>query len=120
AKRVLPRAAARHAARRASARSGRRVVARRSRRTNVFLSEEQDFTRLFFRGTKHPRRTEKKSGLLGVCLRCSAALCLTVFSVPSVISAHANSVSYAEYSADGRLVHAVVRLPLDDVDLLLR
>jgi hypothetical protein len=35
-------------------------------------------------------------------------------------SAHANSVSYARYSLDGRTVHAVVRLPLDDVDLLLR
>ena len=58
--------------------------------------------------------------LLRLCLRCSASLCFTVFSVPSVISAHANSVSYAEYSADGRIVHAVVRLPLDDVDLLLR
>jgi hypothetical protein len=35
-------------------------------------------------------------------------------------SAHANSVSYAQYSVDGRIVHAVVGLPLDDVDLLLR
>jgi hypothetical protein len=35
-------------------------------------------------------------------------------------SAHANSVSYAEYAVDGRTVHSVVRLPLDDVDLLLR
>ena len=35
-------------------------------------------------------------------------------------SAHANSVSYAEYAVDGRTVHTVVRLPLDDVDLLLR
>jgi hypothetical protein len=34
--------------------------------------------------------------------------------------AHANSVSYARYSVDGRSIHAVVRLPLDDVDLLLR
>src|SRR5216683_6208180 len=58
--------------------------------------------------------------LLRLCLRCSASLCFTVFSVPSVISAHANSASYAEYSADGRIVHAVVRLPIDDVDLLLR
>jgi hypothetical protein len=54
------------------------------------------------------------------CLRCSASLCLTVVSVPSVVSAHANSVSYAQFSVDGRAVHAVVRLPLDDVDLLLR
>jgi hypothetical protein len=36
------------------------------------------------------------------------------------LSAHANSVSYAQYAVDGRIVHAVVRLPLDDVDLLLR
>jgi hypothetical protein len=56
--------------------------------------------------------------LLFLC--CSASLCFSVFSVPSVISAHANSVSYAQYSVDGRTVHAVVRLPLDDVDLLLR
>jgi hypothetical protein len=44
-----------------------------------------------------------------------------VVSVASVTaSAHANSVSYAEYVVDGRTVHAIVRLPLDDVDLLLR
>ena len=35
-------------------------------------------------------------------------------------SAHANSVSYASYAVAGRTVHAVIRLPLDDVDLLLR
>jgi hypothetical protein len=35
-------------------------------------------------------------------------------------SAHATSVSYAQFSIDGPTVHAVVRLPLDDVDLLLR
>src|SRR5712691_6265720 len=58
--------------------------------------------------------------LLRLCLRCSASLCFTVFSVPSVISAHANSVSYAQYSVDGHILHAVFRLPLDDVDLLLR
>jgi hypothetical protein len=34
--------------------------------------------------------------------------------------AHANSVSYAQYALEGRTVRAVVRLPLDDVDLLLR
>ena len=72
------------------------------------------------RGTKQRRRTQKKSGLLRSCLRCSASLCFTVFSVPSVISAHAGSVSYAQYSVDGHILHAVVRLPLDDVDLLLR
>jgi len=36
------------------------------------------------------------------------------------VSAHANSVSYASYAVAGRTVHAVIRLPLDDVDLLLR
>ena len=34
--------------------------------------------------------------------------------------AHANSVSYAEFSVDLRAVRAVFRVPLDDVDLLLR
>jgi hypothetical protein len=33
---------------------------------------------------------------------------------------HANSVSYAEFSVDQRAVRAIVRVPLDDVDLLLR
>jgi hypothetical protein len=36
------------------------------------------------------------------------------------VGTHANSVSYANYVVDGRSVHVVVRLPLDDVDLLLR
>jgi uncharacterized protein DUF6702 len=35
-------------------------------------------------------------------------------------SAHPTSVSYAEYVVDSRTIRAVVRLPLDDVDLLLR
>jgi hypothetical protein len=35
-------------------------------------------------------------------------------------SAHATSVSSAQFSVDGSTVHALVRLPLDDVDLLLR
>ena len=64
------------------------------------------------------RRTEK------CCLRrFSVSLCLTglfVSSATSVASAHPNSVSYAEYVVNGRTIHAVVRLPLDDVDLLLR
>ncbi|MEP6695052.1 MAG: DUF6702 family protein, partial [Chloroflexota bacterium] len=34
--------------------------------------------------------------------------------------AHANSVSYAEFSVDGRVLHGVLRVPIDDVDLLLR
>src|SRR5205807_629198 len=36
------------------------------------------------------------------------------------VRAHATSVSYAEFSIDRRAIHAIVRLPLDDVDLLLR
>ena len=49
-------------------------------------------------------------------------LCLRPFppSPPFLLSAQANSASSAEYSIDGRVVRAVVRLPLDDVDLLLR
>jgi len=35
----------------------------------------------------------------------------------ATVSAHANSVSYAQYAVDGRTLHAIVRLPLDDVDL---
>ena len=70
--------------------------------------------------TEQRSRTEKRSPLL----RFSVALCVTVLSVSSVTSApvgaHANSVSYAEYVVNGRAIHAVVRLPLDDVDLLLR
>ena len=70
------------------------------------------------RETEQRRRTEK------CCLlRFSVSLCLTVLSVSSAISvtsAHPNSVSYAEYVVNGRTIHAVIRLPLDDVDLLLR
>src|SRR5947207_5242664 len=73
---VVHSAAAPQPKRRASALSGGPGRARRSSRTNVFLSEEQDFTRLFFGGTKQPRRTEKKSGLLG-CV--SPLLCFSVF-----------------------------------------
>jgi len=46
---------------------------------------------------------------------------LIVFSVGGVgLGAHANSVSYAEFSVDRDTIRAIVRLPLDDVDLLLR
>src|SRR5262249_2995753 len=76
------------------------------------------------RATEQRRRTEKKSNVLRCVLRFSVSLCSTVLSVSSVTSvsvgAHANSVSYAEYVVKGRTIHAVVRLPLDDVDLLLR
>jgi hypothetical protein len=46
----------------------------------------------------------------------AAALSITA----GTAGAHANSVSYAEFSVDERMVRAIVRLPLDDVDLLLR
>ena len=52
---------------------------------------------------------------------CWGAVVLLAAFAPTVdLSAHANSVSYAEFSIDRRDVRAVVRLPLDDVDLLLR
>src|SRR6266508_3609133 len=50
-------------------------------------------------------------------LSCIAA---AVLLATATVSAHANSVSYAEFSVEGRVLHALVRLPLDDVDLLLR
>jgi hypothetical protein len=57
-------------------------------------------------------------------VRCFGALGLVVISLTTVLSptanAHANSVSYAEFSIDRGGVHGRVRLPLDDVDLLLR
>jgi hypothetical protein len=46
----------------------------------------------------------------------AAALAITAGNA----GAHANSVSYAEFAVDDRMVRAIVRLPLDDVDLLLR
>jgi hypothetical protein len=49
-------------------------------------------------------------------LWAAAALAITA----SHAGAHPNSVSYAEFSVDERMVRAIVRLPLDDVDLLLR
>jgi hypothetical protein len=59
-----------------------------------------------------------------VSVRISVALFLCVQPLspcpPFALSAHANSVSFAEFSIDGRAVRAIVRLPLDDVDLLLR
>jgi Domain of unknown function (DUF6702) len=47
-----------------------------------------------------------------------AALALLALNV--VAAAHPNSVSYAQFTVDGAMVRATVRLPLDDVDLLLR
>jgi hypothetical protein len=48
------------------------------------------------------------------------AIVAAILAAIGRLSAHANSVSYAEFSIDRRDVRAVVRLPLDDVDLLLR
>ncbi len=46
---------------------------------------------------------------------------LVVLSAPvSPVAAHALSVSYAHFSIDARRVAAIVRMPLDDLDLLLR
>src|SRR5438128_1583468 len=74
--------------------------------------------------TVEHRETEQRRRTKKCCLfRFSVSLCLTVlfvFSATSVTSAHPNSVSYAEYAVNARKIHAVVRLPLDDVDLLLR
>ena len=51
--------------------------------------------------------------------RFFSAVCLIVaFGTP--ILAHPNSVSYAQFTIDRAAIRAVVRLPLDDVDLLLR
>jgi hydrogenase/urease accessory protein HupE len=41
-------------------------------------------------------------------------------AAPHTAAAHAFSVSYAQFAVQDRAVDAVVRLPLDDVDLLLR
>ena len=47
-----------------------------------------------------------------------AAVCLALGGVP--LGAHASSVSYAQISIRSRTISAIVRLPLDDIDLLLR
>src|SRR5439155_9859633 len=60
--------------------------------------------------------------VFSVRISVALLLCVEPFS-PSPrfsLSAHANSVSYAQYAVEGRTVRGVVRLPLDDVDLLLR
>lgn len=54
-----------------------------------------------------------------ICLRAAAVLVL--FSAGSRGTlAHPLSVSSSQFAVEDRAVHAVVRLPLDDVDLLLR
>ena len=49
-------------------------------------------------------------GVFGLCIALGGAS----------LAAHASSVSYAEISIHDRTISAIVRLPLDDVDLLLR
>jgi len=48
---------------------------------------------------------------------CLFVLCL---SACATASAHPNSVSYSHLAIDDGAIHAIVRLPLDDVDLLMR
>ena len=74
--------------------------------------------------TKELRTNRERAWVFSVRISVTLFLCVQPFS-PSppfalTASAHANSVSYVRYSVDGRGVHAIVRLPLDDVDLLLR
>jgi hydrogenase/urease accessory protein HupE len=45
---------------------------------------------------------------------------LAVLAAAASLSAHALSVSYAQFTVQDRTITASVRLPLDDVDLLLR
>jgi len=45
---------------------------------------------------------------------------VAVLASPPITTAHPLSVSYARFTVDHRTVAAVVRLPLDDIDLLLR
>jgi hypothetical protein len=73
-------------------------------------------------GATKDRASQKKGLVFYVRISVVLWLCVEPFPSSAVLSlsAHANSVSYAEYSVDGRTVHAIVRLPLDDVDLLLR
>ena len=45
---------------------------------------------------------------------------VAVLALPAIATAHPLSVSYTRFTVDHRTVASVVRLPLDDVDLLLR
>jgi hypothetical protein len=76
------------------------------------------------RGTKERSTNRERRLTFSVGISVALLLCVDAFS-PSppfslTVFAHANSVSYARCSVDGRRIQAVVRLPLDDVDLLLR
>lgn len=55
----------------------------------------------------------------GGSLRC-LTVTATALLLASSADAHPNSVSFAEFSIDARGIRGVVRLPMDDVDLLLR
>jgi hypothetical protein len=52
--------------------------------------------------------------------RALTTMVVTLLATATIAEAHANSVSFAEFSIDSRGIRAVVRLPMDDVDLLLR
>jgi len=52
--------------------------------------------------------------------RALTIVVVTLLATATIAEAHANSVSFAEFSIDSRAIRAVVRLPMDDVDLLLR
>jgi len=54
--------------------------------------------------------TPVRVALLSVCLALGGAS----------VAAHASSVSYARFTIGDRTIDAVIRLPMDDVDLLLR
>jgi hydrogenase/urease accessory protein HupE len=56
-------------------------------------------------------------GRIRVRILCAAALAIGSTATPG---AHALSVSYAQFTIRGGTIEAVVRLPIDDVDLLLR
>jgi hydrogenase/urease accessory protein HupE len=49
-----------------------------------------------------------------------AATIAGAFAIPQPAAAHALSVSYARFVVQPRAIGAVIRVPLDDVDLLLR
>jgi len=53
-------------------------------------------------------------------MRLFSAAAVLVLATATTAEAHASSVSYADFSVDARGIHAIIRLPMDDVDLLLR
>lgn len=52
--------------------------------------------------------------------RALTTMVVTLLATATIAEAHANSVSFAEFSIDSHGIRAVLRLPMDDVDLLLR